>query len=136
VIPDAEAVATAYLSGRPEIQALGARVVGETPRSTADPWVRITQLDPRSADGGITDHLIACLIQFDCYAGDLQDGAHAEASLLTRTVRQALVEMNRATHSGAVVTGADIGSCPRLPDENFEPARERYSLTATLYMHG
>lgn len=132
MIPDFEALLFTYLKNRTEIQQLGAQIVPVTPSSTADPWVRVTQLDADSAQPHI-DHVVGCMVQLDCYAA--ADGGQEEASELTRRVREALRVMRFSSHSGAVITDAQFLSCPRLPDEDFEPARERYALTAIVYGH-
>ena len=127
-IPDAEKIVSNYL--RTEV---GERVVGKTPSSIADPWIRVTQLDAREPTGSRADHLIQFYLQFDCYAG--AEGGQPEATALGRDVRKALVEMKDATHADAVVTGADIRSHARIPDAKFEKTRERIIITAHIYAH-
>lgn len=133
LLPDAEALIGTYLRQHPDVQALGARVIGRTPKDTSEPWVRIQQFDNPAVGDSRTEHLIAWFGQFDCYAGKV--GGQEEASLLTRTVRGALAVMHEASHDGAVVTGVRFVSCPRIPDEDFEPARERYLLSAEVFLH-
>lgn len=130
MIPDVEKVLTTYL--QPKVTGLGAKVRGRTPSSTAAPWVRLSVLDAPARD---PDHLVGAMVQLDCYAGS--DGGQEEASLLARTVRAALQSSTIAgTHDGAVVTGAALSSYLRNPDQVFEPARERYILTAMVWVHG
>jgi hypothetical protein len=132
MIPDAEKILTAHLAA--ELADLGARVVGRTPGSTEEPWVRLTQLDAKTVDGSRSDHLIEFYLQADCYAG--LDGGQSEASTVARRARDAFVAAPAATHTGATVTGAEINSGPaRMPDTDFEPARERYTLTATIWAY-
>jgi hypothetical protein len=128
-IPDGEAVVTAYLK-----QQTDQRVVGRTPDNRSAPWVRITLIDAPSAASSHPDHLIAFLFQFDCYAGDREEGGQAEASSLVRSVRAALIDME-GQFGEATVNGARIVSMPRVPDTSIEPARERFVLTARVYMH-
>lgn len=128
MIPDVEAIVTPYLKA-----ATKARVVGQTPNGTSASWVRVTQLDAPSVGDSRTERLIEWMGQFDCYAG--RDGGQGEASELTRTIRAALVAMPGAALEGATVTGVRIVSCPRIPDTDLEPARERYALTAVLFVH-
>jgi hypothetical protein len=78
------------------------------------------------------------LIQLDCYAGGAAMEAHSgqsEASLLSRTVRAVLKEMEAETVGGAVVAGVRFVSNPRIPDEAFKPARERFARTVIVWMH-
>lgn len=131
MIVDAEAALTAYLEDA--VDALGATVRGRTPDSHEDPWVRLTLLDAPATDGGITDHHIAAYVQFDCYAG--RTGGQAEANLLGRTVRDALRTIATADLDDAVATGARIDGHSRQPDTDFEPARERVIVTATVWLH-
>jgi hypothetical protein len=100
------------------------------------PWVRVTQLD--GTDIGGLEHLIDYLVQLDCYAGkDAMDDhvGQAEASLLARTVRAVLKAAKGQTIGDAVITNVGFQGMPRIPDPDFEPARERYVLTATIHLH-
>lgn len=119
-----------YLRDRDELEARGCRVVGKTPPDTATPWIKVTQIG--GAQVGTIDHLVPLVFQLDCYAG--KSGGQPEANLLMRTVRALLPEMNGA-HSEGVVTGSSVTSAVRLPDTDFEPARERFALTVTVWAH-
>lgn len=132
MIPDPEAVLTAYLEDY--AAEVGATVVDQTPDDTTDPWVRLTLLDA-PADG-IVDHLVPAFVQLDCYAGTTGEDGHEQASLLARTIRAALVTIAAGVHEGAVVTGARIDGFRRDPDDTVdEPARERFQISATVWMH-
>jgi hypothetical protein len=138
LLPDAEQVVGTYLREHPDLVALGANVAGRTPSSMARPWVRLTQLDAPKTVGSRPEHLIHFLLQLDAYAGDVAMRDHsgqAEASLLARTVRAALVAMPDETFDTVVVTDATVVSMPRIPDTTSEPARERYVITAIVRMH-
>lgn len=129
--PDAEKIISGYLRTHADMQALEARVVGKTPQSTELPWVRVTQLDDRSSHR--SDHLHEFYLQFDCYAG--ADGGQPEASQLGRTVRELILAAHEASLD-AVVTGSEIRSHARIPDPDLdEPARERFVITALVWMH-
>jgi hypothetical protein len=137
LIPDAELLIGDYLRTHPDIAALDARVAGTVPANTSKPWVRITQLDDRAVDE-TSDHLQEFMLQLDCWAGGAATSAHngqAEASALSRTVRAALLQAPNATFDGATVTGVRFVSNPRIPDEAFEPARERYVRTVLIWIH-
>ena len=133
LVPDAEQIVGDYLRGHANIIALGSRIAGTTPTSTDRPWVRVTQLDAANEPGSRVEHLIGYPIQLDCYAG--RDGGQEEASILVRTVRALLHAMPDHPHDEAVVTQVAIISCPRIPDQDLEPARERYALSALVRMH-
>lgn len=124
-IPDIEALIVAYLADF--------NVVPATPRQTDTGWVRLTLLDARQTD--TPDHLVDFYVQLDCYEGDNDPPSSVEAFTLAKQVRAELVEMQLVTHAGAVVSGVEINGMSRLPDEDFEPARERYILTADVWAH-
>lgn len=141
MIPDIEKITSDYLRAHPDVEDLvGRRVVAYPPdeKRRSTPWVRITLLDAPSPPRSSTDHLIRFLVQFDCYAGEDRPGethGQPEANLLARTVRAALLGMPAASHDGAVVTDVRFAGMIRLPDTNFEPARERVALTTEIYAH-
>jgi hypothetical protein len=130
VIADCEAVIGDHL--RSALSVLAVPVVGRTPNDTDEPWVRVTLLDAPS-EGSEADHLVGAYVQLDCFAG--RDGGQEEASLIARTVREALRTIAAASHSGATVNGSVIDGYARIPDTEFEPARERFTVTATVYLH-
>lgn len=131
--PYAEKIVSDYLRAVDDLEALGCRVVGKTPDSTSEPWIRVTQLDDRAIGGIRADTHHEFYFQFDCYAG--KDGGQPEANLLGRTTRAALVDAPNHNHTGASISGVDIRSHARIPDLDVaEPARERMILTATIYM--
>lgn len=133
MIPDVEQVVGAYLRQYPAIETVGAMVVGETRSNKEGPWVTVTQLDDPAVEDHHSDYLLDWMGQFDCYPG--ATGGQGEASLLTRTVRQALKEMPDADVPEIVVSRVRFLSCPRLLDTDLEPARLRYALTASLVLH-
>lgn len=130
MIPDIEKVVAYYLR---ESDDFDSRVVGKTPDSIADSWVRLTVLDAPQSPGSSTDYSVAFYLQFDCYAG--ATGGQPEASELARTVRSLLMDIADADHSGAIVSGARVNGYARIPDTGLEPARERFVLTATVWAH-
>lgn len=115
----------------------GERIVGKTPDdTTAEGWVRLTQIAATAVDGHRSDYLVLYYLQLDCYSSKAgTDGSpQKEAAVLRGTIRDALVAMPGALE-GAVVTGVDIRGDSRNPDTSFEPARERYVLQAAVWMH-
>lgn len=137
LIPDAEKLVSDYLRDVPEVAAIvGRRVVGKSPGvdGTAEPWVLLRQLGAPSDPRSKVDHLVAFILQLDCYAG--ADGGQPEANLLGSTVRGALMAMPGETFTGAVVSRVVINGDARIPDVTYETARERRIVTATVWMHG
>lgn len=133
LIPDAEKIVGGFLRAHADIQALAAKVVGRTPGDTGASWVRITQLDGREVGNSTVEHLISFLLQFDCYAD--HDNDQGDAVVLGRSVRAALNAMANTEQGGAVITRVEFVGHTRLPDQDFEPARERIVLTADIDMH-
>ena len=135
VIPDAPAIVGSQLRGHPDVMALDTRVAGQIPKSFTKPWVKITQLDATNVTGGRPEHLINFYLQFDCYAGAQADNAQEQASRLGRTIRAVLHDLTEQDIDGVVVTHVAFTSDARIPDEAFEPARERVVLDAEVRMH-
>jgi hypothetical protein len=134
MILNAEAIVGSYLREHPDLIAIEARVLGSAPKKTGKPWVRTTLLDPENVTGtNQVEHLVAYYMQLDCYAGS--EGGQPAAFRLAKAVRAALVDITKAELEGAVATDVEFPSMPRIPDTDFEPARERFVLDACVYMH-
>lgn len=129
MIPDVERITYAYLDTHPDIAALGTRFVGRTPKDTGSPWVRVTQLDAADNPGSSVERLISYMVQLDIYAG-----GRPEVWPHALTIRAALKEMP-GIHDAVVVTAVRFAGMARIPDQDFEPARERVVLTAVIYAH-
>lgn len=129
---DPEVAISSYLR-----DALDARVSADPPpqRETfEDPWVQYVLLDAPSV--GAADRLVAAFLDLDVYAGSGND--RAEASELARATRRAIVAIRGvvlAEPEPVVFSKSEIDGYRRLPDEDFEKARERYIVTATIWMH-
>lgn len=136
MIPDIEKIVGAYLRDHDDIAALGAQVVGQTPRDTSGSWVRLTLLAAPDNSSG-AEHLIGFLVQLDCYSSEagIDGSQQKEASVLGRTVRAALKAMQGTTRDDAVITGVQFPGMLRLLDQDLESARERIVLTATIWAH-
>jgi hypothetical protein len=138
LIPDAEALLGTLIREHPDVVAIGANASGIVPSTTAKPWVRVTQLDARKVPGERPDYLVDYMVQLDCWAGTDAMDAHAgqaEASTLARTVRAVLDEAQGQTlDDEAILTYALVTNMARVPDEEFEPARERFAITASICM--
>jgi hypothetical protein len=136
LIPDAEKVVSRYLREHEDVTAVCPRIVATMPGTgtggTDTAWVRVLELAGPSQSDSKADHLVTFLLQIDCYAG--RTGGQPEAKLIARTVRAALNDMP-GSHDGAVVTAVRNAGWRRVPDTDFEPARERVIVTATAVMH-
>lgn len=134
MLPDIEIVVAAHLRATTAVMLLTQRIGTRTPPDVAGQFVKVTLIDDEQAPNSPALHLVSALVQIDCYGSSNRDSAHAEASLLARTVREAIVAMPQATHTGCVVTAARTSS-RRLTDTDLDPARERYVVTCDLTLH-
>lgn len=133
--PDVEAIVCTYLSQHAAVVAVcGNRVSDRTPRSTSLPWVRVTQIDGSPTAASTANHVHEVVLQLDCYGGDDRDQAHAQASLLARTCISALDALPFADTAGVISKVKSRGN-RRLPDNDFTPARERFTFDATVTVH-
>ena len=135
LIPDAPAIIGGRLREHPDVSALDARVAGSIPKSFTKPWVKVTQLDATNVTGGDPEHLMEYYLQFDCYAGGEAANAQEQASRLGRTIRAVLHDLTEQDIDEVVVTRVAFTGDARVPDEAFEPARERVVLDAEVRMH-
>jgi hypothetical protein len=127
---NAERLVADFLRAHPETSSL--RFVAETPDKDhrGEGWVQIQVIDGPQQDAA--DHLVDWLIQFDCYAG--KDGGVPEAIAMGAAVRKALQDI-QGKHDRGVASRAMVMDGPRGLDTDFEPARERKILTASIPMH-
>ena len=123
-----EAIARTYL----DTAIPGVSVAGETPRNTSRAWVKVTQIGTRTAGNANIDHFHAYHIQFDCYASEGGPVGQVEAFDLYQDVRTALVNLPGTTNA-AHITTVRFTAALRMPDEAFEPPRQRYILDAHIY---
>jgi hypothetical protein len=138
LIPDIERVVGDHLRDQAEIAAFDARVAGQIPRSFTRPWIRLTVLDAtdKAAVFGVgVEHLISFMLQVDVWAGSTPEHAQAEAGGLARTARAVLCDMRGQTVDGVVIADVRVMSHARIPDEAFDPWRERHILTAEIHAH-
>lgn len=132
--PYVEKIVGDYLRSNDDVAALTSRVRGTPPgeKERSEAWVQVTLLNEPQEPGAIADRLVACYLQFDCYAG--ATGGQPEASLLSRTVRAALHGLP-GTYDEGEVTAVRISGRSYIPDPDIEPQRERYIVTATIWAH-
>lgn len=139
LIAEADALVAQWLREHPDIVALDANVAGTLPDSIEKAWIRVTSFGPSDDDNARLEHLLEFFLQLDCYAGAAATRAQqgqGEASTLVRTVRAVLKAREGQVADGVVVTAVRFGGMPRIPDTDFEPARERYALDVFLTLHG
>lgn len=137
MIPYAQKVVSDFLRPR-----LAVRVVAHPPAEgdRDEPWIQVTQLDAPQAPNDPADRLVEFYFQFDCYAG--ADGGMPEAERISRTLRDHLHLMPGQHDAPTVDDDAVVVSCVTIigassqPDTDaFEPARDRFVVTASVYAH-
>src|SRR4051794_1524364 len=133
---DFEKIIGDYLLGDPGLSGIDARVSSVLPTNFTKPWVRVTQLDAINRTGTSVEHLIEYALQFDCYAGSSATNGRDQASALSRIVRSALKLAEGNQVGDVTISSVDVTSHLRLPDQSFDPWRERYVLDVGVYAHG
>lgn len=134
--PDPQLLVCTYLRADPTVAGIvGQRVYTKTPPTLADPWIRVQLLDDTPHATSRSLHLVHCLMQLDCYAGEPREDAQAEARTLAAAARAALWVMDRAHHTDAVVSSVSGGQISHSPDISLDPSRERYILAVELHTH-
>lgn len=112
----------------------GLRVVAKTPNDTDEAWVRVRLLVSRQPDNLPFYRFREAYVQVDCYAS--VDNGQPEASQMAEAVSLALSEMDQAEHEEGEVTACRIeNGGMHEPDTNFNPARERFIVTASIWAH-
>lgn len=135
LLPDFEAIVASYLLEYPDITGITTRIGTRTPPNTDQPWVRIRQLAEQPDRTSPALHNTEAYMQFDCYGSNDRSSAHQEAVVLARVVQAALHVLPQVTDVDCVVSRVYFGSLSHVPDADFEPARERYILTAYIHAH-
>lgn len=140
LLPDAEQVISAYLRGRPEIQDLvDDRVFTELPGLRKDqqewrfPAVRITRI------GGSPALAYPLVLDRPTTQVDVWGGPKSTARRIAETCRAVLALAHLEQHELAVVyapkpPNGGFGPLSYLPDDDFTPARPRYTFDVTLPM--
>jgi len=129
LIPDDEALAIDYLDSHASITALvGTRVSTQLPASPTFPYLTVQSAAGIEKDA---NHLDEAYLDLLAWAN-----SKADAKLLIRTARAALLDAPNTTHSRGVVSHARTTLTPRwLPDESINPPRPRYVTTVALTIH-
>lgn len=130
IMPNAEAILSAYLRGVPEVSALvDDRVYTVLPRAESDrsyPLVRVSRIG-----GGPTTtpaHLDAGIFSVEVWGGSKNDARTAAA-----TIVQAIDEIAGYSALGGYATGSSPGAFRYIEDADYEPPRPRYVFDFTTY---
>lgn len=133
LLPDAEQIISTYLRSRDEVTDLvEQRVWTELPglRENQEEWrfpcVRLVRIGGRPMlDRPL--HIDQPRLQLDAWGGP-----KATARKVLETCRAVLADAHAAHHDGAVIAGVGFGPFSYLPDQDFTPARPRYTTDATV----
>lgn len=137
LLPNMEMLLTGWLRNHADIVALDARVATSTPSKMTRPWIRVTKTD--ATDNGGLEHFVTYTFQIDSYAGSLAMEASAgtmTAWRLGQTARAVLHALKRTVADGVTISQVRFTTDRSIPDENFEPAMERYVLVVEIKAHG
>lgn len=138
VLPSIEAIVIAYIHARTEVTDLvpADRIRTRTPADTGSPWIRIDTAPGRTPPSRAR-WFAARRLTINAWGGDGdQAAAQIDANTAIRTCEAVLAEADRYTHDGAVITATTFVNDPwRLPDQDFDPARERYLFDLVVYIH-
>jgi len=131
VPPDVELVVVDYLR-RPAsalVALVDDRVYTVVPRDAVFPLLRVV----RYSGGPVRSaplHLLSIGLQLDAFGG-----SKADARRLLDAARLELASIELATHTGAVVTGAQFGEVRYLPDSDYNPPKPRYASDVSILAH-
>lgn len=126
VMPDTVAMLVTFCRAQSEIVALVAAptsIRGKLDQGVPFPAVKVTRIasEPQTLKPLLLENV---RMQFDCYGGN-----NRQAERLAQAIRSSLME--RATgyaNSEGIITRVEPSNLQDLPDESFEPTRERYIL--------
>jgi len=128
--PNVEALVSAFLRDQPElVDLLDDRCYTVIPKNAEYPLARVTVLLDQPA-GGEPLWLVAATVQIEAFGG-----TKAQAHEIANTARAAISQRLTGVHAEGVVTGVSSGALLDLPDDEFEPAKQRWLFTSTIYAH-
>jgi len=130
LLPDGEALVSGYLRARSEVTDLcGQRVYTELPKDKTFPLVRLVRV------GGSPP--LDRPLRFDVarIQVDVWGGPKKTARDLAETIRQVLSELPDEDVVGTVVSAVTYGPFAYLPDDDFAPAKPRYTFDVELSVH-
>ncbi len=130
LLPNVEALVSAFLRGRSEITALiDDRVYTVLPKGVVFPTLRLAQYD----DALVTQRplwVATSFLQLDAFGG-----TKADAYTLAATARAVMAAYLPGTHAGGVVTDVRFSGMRDEPDADYEPAKPRWLFTAEITVH-
>jgi hypothetical protein len=125
ILPDVEAIVSAYLRSHPDVAALVSdRVYTRIPRNPTFPLLRLWRI------GGAPVYstplmLDAALLQIDAFGGSI-----SQTRTLAATAMAALADLPDGHPN---VRGCDFGALASDEDPSYEPPKPRYRFDVTVY---
>jgi Protein of unknown function (DUF3168) len=127
LLPDIERLLSGWLRDQPEIADLvDDRVYTVLPSTKAFPLVRLVRI------AGADDLSIPLVLDEPIVQFDVWGGPKALTYEVAATVRSALATRLIGAHDEGVVQNVTLGGLTYLPDDDFEPARPRYTFDVTV----
>lgn len=128
LLPDVERLLSEFLRDQPEVtDLLAARVYTVLPRDKEFPLLRLVRL------GGYDEQICVPLVIDEAVVQmDVWGGPKALAYQAAATVRAVLSARLIGGHDEGVVQNIRHGALRYLPDEEFTPARPRYTFDVTV----
>jgi hypothetical protein len=128
LLPDVEAIVSAYLRSRPRVVAIvGDRVYGAFPsKAGPEPIVLVQRV------GGIPPLSQPLVVDEADLQLDAWGGPKALARELADTCRAELASLEGTEQPGGIIGAVRFGALRWLPDETFSPPRPRYVFDVTL----
>jgi hypothetical protein len=135
VIPNGQLIVSNYLREDPEVSALVSRVVANPPDENlrGSPWIMFTLLSAPQVEESRHDWLVEFYFQLDIYAG--ATGGFPAIWAMAQAVRRSIVRMPTVGVEDAVCTRAKVLGFNPQKDTDMEPARDRFIMTASAWLH-
>jgi uncharacterized protein (DUF2126 family) len=134
VIPNGQLIISNYLREHADVSALVSRVVANPPDENlrGAPWIMFTLLSAPQDEESRHDWLVEFYFQLDIYAG--ASGGFPAIWAMARAVRRAIVQMPANGVEDAVCSRAKVNGFNPQKDTDMEPARDRFIMTASVWL--